>query len=176
MKNINLKERIKNSKKVTKAALALALVGATGISMFAGVKLFAATNSNESTETTKEKVVYTFTSKSKPEEILGKLKAGKEYKIREIKAPEGYKKLDKDIDFTVNTDGKLQEIKIANEKLKEEPEDKPKEDPKEDPKEEHKNGFAKTGIPRNFIFSILVFISAILGTIIFYKKRKNQDN
>ncbi len=150
---------------------ALALIGFLSFTSFISYSLFAESEKEENI-----KVIHKFTSKSKPEEILGKLKAGKEYKIREIKAPEGYKKLDKDIDFTVNTDGKLQEIKIANEKIKEEPEDKPKEDPKEDPKEEHKNGFAKTGIPRNFIFSILVFISAILGTIIFYNKRKNQDN
>ena len=112
MKNINLKERIKNSKKVTKAALALALVGATGISMFAGVKLFAATNQDK-----KEKVVYTFTSKSKPEEILGKLKAGKKYKLREKKAPDGYVRSE-DKEFTVNTDGKLQEIKVENDYTK----------------------------------------------------------
>lgn len=146
---------------------ALALIGFLSFTSFRTYSLFAESEKEENI-----KVIHKFTSKSKPEEILGKLKAGKEYKIREIKAPDGYKKLDKDIDFTVNTDGKLQEIKIANEKIKEDP----KEEPKEDPKEEHKNGFAKTGIPRNFIFSILVFISAILGTIIFYKKRKNQDN
>ena len=150
---------------------ALALIGFLSFTSFRTYSLFAESEKEENI-----KVIHKFTSKSKPEEILGKLKAGKEYKIREIKAPEGYKKLDKDIDFTVNTDGKLQEIKIANEKLKEEPEDKPK----EDPKEEHKNGFAKTGIPRNSIFSILILVSGVLVSIISYNlsynHNKNQDN
>lgn len=64
----------------------------------------------------KGKVVHTFTTKDKPEEIIGKLKAGKKYIIREKRAKEGYEKAD-DYTFEVAKDGKLQEIKIIDKKI-----------------------------------------------------------
>lgn len=152
----------------------LSFVLITSTSIFAQDNKVLKTQSEEKKETedknkekSKEKVIYSFTTKSTAEEINGKLKAGKKYILREKKAIEGYKKA-KDIEFIVRKDGVEQEIKVINEKIKEDPKDKPK--------EEHKNGFAKTGISRNFIFSILILVSGILVSIIFYKKRKNQDN
>lgn len=70
----------------------------------------------EEKKETKEKIVHSFSTKDKPEEIIGKLKAGKKYIIRERKAKEGYEKAD-DYTFTINKDGSLQEIKIIDKKI-----------------------------------------------------------
>lgn len=95
-------------KKIKKiSALALA-----GFIAFSSLNL----NTNYAEEKAKEKVVHSFTTKDKPEEIIGKLKAGKKYIIREKRAKEGYEKAD-DYTFEVGKDGKLQEIKIIDKKI-----------------------------------------------------------
>lgn len=115
-------------------------------------------------EKTKEKVVYSFTTKSTPEEINGVLKAEKKYILREKKAIDGYKKA-KDIEFIVRKDGVEQEIKVINEK------DEPK--PKTPPKS--KKTIPQTNIKNGtVIFSSLLLVSGILGCILFYKKRTEK--
>lgn len=115
-------------------------------------------------EKIKEKVVYSFTTKSTPEEINGILKSGKKYILREKKAIDGYKKA-KDIEFIVRKDGVEQEIKVINEK------DEPK--PKTPPKS--KKTIPQTNIKNGtVIFSLLLLVSGILGCILFYKKRTEK--
>ncbi|MDY3050839.1 MAG: SpaA isopeptide-forming pilin-related protein [Parvimonas sp.] len=94
--------------KLSKKILTLSLVTVIGLGSLVGAKSFTKAENEK-----KEKMVYTFTTKDKPEEIIGKLKAGKKYIIREKKAKDGYVR-SKDVEFTVGKDGKMQEIKIVN--------------------------------------------------------------
>lgn len=94
-----------NKKRIFSLAFASFLVLSIGKSSYAKDK-----------EELKGKVVHSFTTKDKPEEIIGKLKAGKKYIIREKRAKEGYEKAD-DYTFEVGKDGKMQEIKIIDKKI-----------------------------------------------------------
>ncbi|MBK1468655.1 SpaA isopeptide-forming pilin-related protein [Parvimonas parva] len=94
--------------KLSKKILTLSLVTIMGLGSLVGAKSFTKAENEK-----KEKVVHTFTTKDKSEELIGKLKAGKKYIIREKKAKDGYVRA-KDTEFTVGTDGKMQEIKIVN--------------------------------------------------------------
>lgn len=94
--------------KLSKKILTLSLVTVVGLGSLVGAKSFIKAENEK-----KEKVVHTFTTKNKSEELVGKLKAGKKYIIREKKAKDGYVR-SKDVEFTVNKDGKMQEIKIVN--------------------------------------------------------------
>lgn len=98
--------------KINKKILGLVLAGTLAVGGFVGAKGYINAENER-----KEKVVHTFTTKDKAEEIIGKLKAGKKYIIREKKAKDGYVRA-KDTEFTVNTDGKMQEIKIVNDTIK----------------------------------------------------------
>ena len=103
-------------KSLITGALALSLVCG---GLYGGFRAFA-DNEEKKKETTEEtlkdekgKVVYKFKSQAEAEKIIGKLKAGKKYRIREVKAPDGYVKSEP-IELTVNKDGKEQEIKVVN--------------------------------------------------------------
>lgn len=118
-------------------------------------------DSNKNKDSKKEKVVYKFTSQAEAEKIVGKLKAGKKYILREVKAPEGYQKA-KDIEFIVRKDGVEQEIKVVNQKIE-----------KEIPKK--KKPMSKTGVGRNMLLPFMLLVSGIGGGLFFYIRRKNTD-
>ena len=118
-------------------------------------------DSNKNKDSKKEKVVYKFTSQAEAEKIVAKLKAGKKYILREVKAPEGYQKA-KDIEFIVRKDGVEQEIKVVNQKIE-----------KEIPKK--KKPMSKTGIGKNMLLPFMLLVSGIGGGLFFYIKRKNTD-
>lgn len=103
---------MKFKKSIITGLLALTLV--SGV-LYGGFKAFADKEQKE--EQKNEKVVYKFKSKAEAEKIVGKLKAGKKYRIREVKAPDGYVKSEP-VDFEVNKDGVEQEIKIVNDYTK----------------------------------------------------------
>lgn len=105
---------MKNLKKVIlMGVLALSLVVG---GYYGGFRAFA-DNEEKAEVKTEEKVVYSFKTQAEAEKIVGKLKAGKKYILREKKAAKGYVR-SKDIEFTVNSDGKEQEIKVVNDYTK----------------------------------------------------------
>lgn len=103
---------MKNLKKVI-------LMGVLALSIMAGgyggFRAFA--DNEEVKQNENGKVVYSFKTQAEAEKIVGKLKEGKKYILREKKAAKGYVR-SKDIEFTVNSDGKEQEIKVVNDYTK----------------------------------------------------------
>ena len=65
-------------------------------------------------------VVEEWVSTSKPYYVEGKLIAGKTYTLREITAPDGYE-VANDINFTVNTDGTINEVIMYDEQTPDQP-------------------------------------------------------
>lgn len=151
-------------------SLLLSFVLITSTSIFAQDNKVLKTQSEEKKETEdknkeklKEKVIYSFTTKSTAEEINGKLKAGKKYILREKKAIEGYKKA-KDIEFIVRKDGVEQEIKVINEQEKS----------KQNIKSKAKGKVPKTNIKSKVLFfSLLFFISIVVGCILLFFLRND---
>ena len=84
-------------------------------------------------------------------EIQG-LAEGK-YSLKETKAPEGYQKLMKDVEFTVNKDSFKEENRLTI-------------------KNNQKPGIAQTGSKRILIIGMISLAGVVGGTLIYLKKRK----
>ena len=103
----------------------------------------------------KGKLVEEWTSGTNPHVIKGKLAAGGKYRLHESLAPIGYK-VASDIEFTVNTDGKVQKVVMYDEA-----EEKPERPPQTGYTEHNPMVFVLlAGIALISVFSIFVKVSS----------------